>query len=145
MKYGPKKDKSLASRIARFDERQKRLQSRLSGNGRYKFQNRTNGSLDLPKPAEDGRVTIVKDGNFIGDSYFLTLVPEMLTIVEDLSMSKTQENKLMTEQPPLVTREGKVEFVQQTKQQTLTESKPGKAPDLLLTEDPAGGIVVLEE
>lgn len=146
MRIRPKKDRSPLTRIQRFEHRQDLLRQRLANdNKRYKFRNNTKADLGLPKPSEDGRNAIAPDGEFIGDSYFLCMVPQCLVIVEDLSM-KNNENKLITEQPPVVTNEGKVEYVQEkTGKIKLNENKPNtKQPEILLNEDPAGGVVVLE-
>jgi len=143
MRIRPKKDRSPLTRLQRFEHRQELLRQRLAGDGkRYKYRNNTPGDLGLPKPAEDGRTAIGPEGEFIGDGYFLCMVPQCLVIVEDFNMNN--ENKLITEQPPVVTNEGKVEYVQQTKQQKLHEGKPGKQSDILLNEDPQGGVVILE-
>jgi hypothetical protein len=131
--------------MQRFEHRQELLRQRLAGDGkRYKYKNNTHSDLGLPKPAEDGRTAVAPEGEFIGDGYFLCMVPQCLIIVEDLNM-KNNENKLITEQPPVVTNEGRVEYVQQQqKQQKLHESKPVKQQDYLLNEDPQGGVVILE-
>jgi hypothetical protein len=148
MKYGPKKDRSPHTRLERALHRQELKQTRLNGTGRYVFQNNTPGDLGLPKPAEDGRTAVppksrsANDSKFIGDSYFLAMVPQTLILVEDLNVKQT--DKLLTEVPPTVTSSGKVEYVLEKKDQKLNESKPGKQPDTLLTEDPAGGIVVFD-
>lgn len=143
MKYGPKKDRSPLTRMNRYAHRQELLEKKLAGDGkRFKYRNNTPGDLGLPKPAEDGRTGVSKGGEFIGDGYFLSMVPQCLVIVEDLNM---KENKLITEQPPVVTNEGKVEYVQQQqKKQKFNENKPNKQEDTLLTEDPVGGVVILE-
>lgn len=147
MKYGPKRDKSVSSRIERSNYRKEQQEQKLAGVGRYVYQNNTPGDLSLPKPAEDGRKAIpskarnVEYSKFIGDSYFMMMVPQTLILVEDLNM---KNEKLITEQPPTVTTHGKVEYVVEKKDQKLNEGKPGKQDDLLLTEDPKGGIVVIE-
>lgn len=149
MKYGPKKDRSPSARLERTAQRVELKKSRLNGTGRYVFQNNTTGDLGLPKPAEDGRTAVPprsrsqEHSKFIGDSYFLSMVPQTLILVEDLNV-KNQPEKLLTEVPPTVTSDGKVEYVLEKKDQKLNESKPGKQPDTLLTEDPAGGIVIVE-
>lgn len=142
MKYGPKKDRSPLTRLQRYEARQNMIAKRMEGTGRYKFKNNTAGSLNLLKPAEDGRRTIPVGGDFIGDSYHMAMVPQHLIILEDLNVKN--ENKLITEQPPVVTNEGTVEYVQQQKQaQKLHEGKV-KQPEVLLTEDPVGGVVIME-
>lgn len=143
MRYGPKKDRSPLTRMLRQEKRLANIQEKLAGDGkRYKYKNNSTGDLGLPKPAEDGRTAVAHNGTFIGDGYFLCMVPQCLTILEDLNV---QENKLITEQPPIVTNEGTVELVQQKqKQQKLNENKPSKQKDVLLTEDPIGGIAIME-
>lgn len=143
MKYGPKKDRSPLTRMNRYAHRQELLEKKMAGDGkRFKYKNNTPGDLGLPKPTEDGRTAVKEGGEFIGDGYFLSMVPQCLVIVEDLNMKET---KLITEQPPTVTTEGKVEYVQQQqKKQKFNENKPNTQQDMLLTEDPVGGVVILE-
>jgi hypothetical protein len=143
MRIKPKKDRSPLTRLQRFAHRQEQLEKRLASDGRrIKYRNNTPGDLGLPKPAEDGRTAVGPEGEFIGDGYFLCMVPQCLIIVEDLNMKN--ENKLITEQPPVVTNEGRVEYVQQQKNQKLNENKPNSQHDILLNEDPVGGGIVLE-
>jgi hypothetical protein len=142
MRYGPKKDRSPLTRIQRLEHRQNLQEQRQVGTGRYKFRNNTAADLGLPKPAEDGRRAIPAKGEFIGDSYFLSMIPQLLVLVEDLNMKN--ESKLILDQPPVVTSEGTVEYIQQPKQQKFNESKPGKQEDTLLVEDPVGGVVIVE-
>jgi hypothetical protein len=147
MKYGPQADRSRSNRIDRTNHRREQQEKALGGSGRYVFQNNTTGDLALPKPAEDGRKAIppksksAEGSKFIGDSYFLKMVPQILVLVEDLTV---KNEKLITEQPPTVTTVGRVEYVVEKKEQKLNESKPGKLEDVLLTEDPKGGIVIIE-
>ena len=138
MGYGPKKDRSPLTRLKRLEQRLQQKQI-PTDNRRFRFGNNTSGELALPKPSEDGKRSIPVDGNFIGDGYFLCMVPQLLVILEDLQMEK-----LITEQPPIVTTKGKVEYVVEKPAQKLNESKPGKQEDVLLTEDPVGGIAICE-
>ena len=144
MRLRPKKDRSPLTRMQRFEHRQAQLQKKLESDGRrYKYKNRSSGDLGLHKPAEDGRTAVKEGGEFIGDGTFLHMVPEFLLIVEDLNMKN--DNKLITEQPPTVNNQGTVEYVQQQpKQQKLNEGKPGKQDDVLLVEEPLGGVVIAE-
>jgi len=144
MRIRPKKDRSPLTKLQRFEYRQEKMKNSISSDSRrYRFRNKSNvADLGLPKPAEDGRTAVGLGGEFIGDGYFVSLVPEFLVIVENLTMKN--ESKLITEQPPIVTNEGKVEYVQQQKQQKLNEGNPDKQEDVLLTEDPIGGVVIFE-
>jgi len=141
MKY-KKRDKSPHTKYERMEHRRVILENRLKGTGKYLYQNNTSGDLELPKVTESGRKTVRHKEKFIGDSYFMYMVPRELILLENLEPMPT--NKLITEQPPTVTHQGKVEYVQ-PEQTKLNENGPdGKNPDVLLTEDPVGGIVIAE-
>lgn len=128
-------------------KREKMLQKRAAHmirEGLYIFQNITGADLMLPRPTTAGRTRVGPREKFIGDSYYKTM-REVVCLQE--VQAPMQEQKLITEQPPIVTSEGKVEFVQQQpEQKPLTEDekkKQDKQPEVLLNESPLDGIRIM--
>ena len=145
--------------------------AKIAGEGLYLFQNMTRATVILGKPCKDGRTQIEPMARFEGDSFFKNLkecvclatlvdpnqaVEEEACEPEHTIMEATQnmaEQKLITEQPPTVTKDGKVEYVQQPDdQQQYNESQPtpattpaprGKRKDVLLSESPTGSVRVM--
>jgi len=119
--------------------RQKQVEAR-KGTGRYLFKNRLQQDLMLPKPAE-GNITIVGvNGTFIGDSYFMQLVPGTIFLVKDLNPPEEEqikENKeeLITEIPPAV----------KASEDEVVKAKAEESNGKLLIEQPAGAIEVITE
>jgi hypothetical protein len=129
------------TRLERAALRKQKLEEVLAGTGKYIFKNNTSGDLELPKKNLDGKNKVAKNEEFMGDSYFLQLVKTNdLKLVRILG--ETMDNKLITEQPPVVTHEGKVEFT--INEKPINEEKDPKKKDVLLTEDPMGGIVIVD-
>lgn len=134
------------SKFERAQVRQEKLKNVLHGEGKYIFQNNTSGELTLPKEPLEGSRQIPKNGKFLGDSYFLQMVRSHdLRLIEEITM----ENKLITEQPPTVTHGGIVELVQpeqaNSKAKKLNEQVPeDEKKTVLLTEDPLGGVVIVD-
>lgn len=107
----------------------KTLDSLKSGDNKHIFQNNTKAELMLPKPTSNGKKLISPNEQFIGDeSYFQLVKTNELRYIG-------QTEKLLTEQPPLITKDGKVEH-HVNKPQHITE-------DVLLTEQPVGGISII--
>jgi hypothetical protein len=132
------------TKFERAQIRQEKLKNAMSGEGRYVFQNNTSGELELPKlPLEGITKKIAKGAKFIGDNYFMQMVrTNDLKLIEEI---KKPMEKLITEQPPVVTTGGAVEFVTtDSKKQKLTEEENKNKKDVLLTEDPLGGVVIVD-
>lgn len=127
----------------------------LSGKGIYVFRNNTSGELFLPRATKSGITKVRRGEEFQGDDYYMFMVrvgelrlvrtiehPPSETINENTNM----DNKLITEQPPVVTNDGVVEFVEPAKgQKRLNESDPNKSQpdDILLTENPLDGVEII--
>jgi hypothetical protein len=142
--------KSL-KKMSKYDKanmRQEKLRQAMSGSGIYLFKNNTSGELDLPKmPLEGTSRKIPKGKEFLGDSYFLQMLNtndlRLVRIIED--KDAPMADKLITEQPPVVTDAGKVEFVINDPKKKLNEDGgKEKSKDVLLTEDPMGGVVIVD-
>ena len=141
--------KKLQRRFTKYERseyRKEQLRMAMHGEGKYLFQNNTRGSLELPKPPLEGSKIIPPNGKFLGDNYFMQMVrTNDLKLLEEIE--KPMSEKLITEQPPVVTAGGTVEFVQQPAglkklNETPTEAKPQQ--DVLINEDPLGGVVILD-
>jgi hypothetical protein len=138
--------------LTRKQKRERMLQKRdahMAGDGLYIFQNITGADLMLPRPTKAGRRTVGPREKFIGDSYYKQM-KEVVCLQEVQAPMETanQEQKLLTEVPPTVTHEGKVEYVQkQPGQKPLTEDKKkdnkNEQEDVLLTESPLEGIRIM--
>jgi hypothetical protein len=136
------------SKYERASLRQEKLKAAMAGSGRYLFKNNTSGELELPKmPLEGTKRKVGKNEEFIGDSYFLQMLKtndlKLIRIIEDKDLPM---DKLITEQPPVVTQDGKVEFVinDPKKKKINEETDAEKQKNVLLTEDPMGGIVIVD-
>jgi hypothetical protein len=138
--------KSL-KRMTKYEKaniRQEQMQRAMSGEGIYVFKNNTSGELDLPKMPLQGPKKISKGGEFMGDSYFLQMLKtndlRLVRIIED----KDHMQKLITEQPPIVTTDGNVEFVVNDPKKKKLNEEQEKKKQVLLTEDPMGGVVIVD-
>jgi len=149
-------------RLSRYEVKQLRHQKRkaaLEGQGVYVFRNNTSGELFLPRPTKSGITRVPVNEEFQGDDYYMFMVrnnelrlvrqieaPPKPTVVNEQTENTMSEDKLITEQPPVVTNEGTVEFVEKPKnpQQKLNENQPAEQPqDILLNENPMDGIEII--
>jgi len=133
--------------MTRQQKREKMIQKRAAatyGDGLYIYQNITGADLMLSRPTKAGRRTVGPREKFIGDSYYKNM-KEVVCLQE--VQAPMQEQKLITEVPPLVTHDGQVEYVQtQPEDKPLTEEdkqRQAKNPDVLLTEAPLDGIRIM--
>jgi len=125
----------------------------MAGDGMYIYQNITGAHLILPRPTKAGRRSVGPREKFVGDSYYkmmkeLACLQEVTAPIQEQEVNAPmQEQKLIIEQPPTVTHEGQVEYVQkQPDQKPLTEDekkKQEKQEDILLTESPLEGIRIM--
>ena len=136
--------------LTRKQKRERMLQKReahMAGDGVYIYQNITGADLMLPRPTKSGRRTVGPREKFIGDSYYKTMKEVACLQEVQAPMQPQQEQQLLTEVPPTVTHDGKVEYVQkQPEQKPLTEDekkKLEKQQDVLLTESPLDGIRIM--
>jgi hypothetical protein len=121
--------------------------ARMHGEGLYIFQNITGADLMLPRPTKAGRRTVGPREKFIGDSYYKTMkdVACLQEVQSEMTTSNQQEQTLLTEVPPTVTHNGKVEYIQkQPGIKPINENEKNKVPvDVLLTEQPLEGIRIM--
>lgn len=111
-----------------------------AGEKEYVFQNRFREDLHLPHASKEGLVIVPPLGEFTGDERYFSLMREgRVKLVKEVN---AMENKLMTEQPPTVTHQGKVEYVVDDNGQQLTEQKK-KEQEKLLAEKTLEGVKLL--
>lgn len=144
-----------ASRYERQGQRREFLEHVLKGEGLYVYRNRhKEATLELPKPTKSGRSTIGAGQEWQGDNYYMSLVRsgDALLVREIYSPEQEKqmnEQKLIVDQPDMVTTEGTVEHVIPTArpgQQPLAEGQPGnpeEKKDVLLNEEPFSGINII--
>jgi hypothetical protein len=119
----------------------KELETTSETNKMYIFENNTKTELHLPKPTCDGITKVLTKGQFRGDSYYFSLLKTgQLKLIREVERP-VQDKKLIVEQPPTITEQGKVEQVK-SNENKQNENKQ-KEQEILLTEDPLDGIKVL--
>ena len=136
--------------------RSQQIENALHGEGMYLYQNNTNADLALPRPTKSGIRSVGPKMQFQADNYYMQLVKSgLLRLVKEIQSPEQQrtiseakmEEKLILDQPDMVTESGKVEHVinKNTPIQKLTEQQKGKAPqpDVLLNEAPADSFVIV--
>jgi len=137
--------------------RAQKMEKALKGSGTYVFENITKGDLMLPKATASGQTKVAVGQSFQGDDYFMQLVKDhqcrlVKTLISPeqakqnaLKLEQSQQNqKLILDQPNMVTESGQVELVADDQQ--LNESPvETEQVDKLINESPIDGIdIVLE-
>lgn len=109
--------------------------------GRFIFENHSKSDVLLPKPTHRGLKMVAPKQRFEGDETYLPI--RELKLIEVLQEKTTPATtKLITEQPPVVTNEGVVEYVRPNKPKKLNEQSSSNS-DILLTESPVGGVKIV--
>lgn len=140
------------SKIERTAEKKRIIEHRQHGEGMFLFRNRNaSASLELPKPARDGRRWVEPNGTWEGDDYFMSMVPREAILVKSISEPKKEEcrveEKLILDQPDQVTSAGKVEHKLKGDlpiNEAAPESDTGDK-ERLLTEDPLAGVTIIRD
>lgn len=122
-------------------DKQAKLDADMAGDGQFVFENNTKGELFLPRPTSSGRKRIPAGQQFMGDSYYFQMVKtnELKFIRE----ANAPMEKLITEQPPTVTRDGQIEYVT-SQPQKINEDDKNDQGEILLTESPVDGIKIIK-
>jgi len=142
------------TRQERKENREAKLRSDMAGKGMFIFENNTDGDLTLPKPTAAGVKKVGPRQRFQGDDYFMAWVKPPLNLLKYIetvvpaNTEKNMENKLILDQPDMVTERGQVEHVvrqPQVPQQPLNDATGDvqKQPEVLLTEDPLDGVEII--
>jgi hypothetical protein len=128
---------------ARRAELMAKRKAALMGHGVYIFENNTKGDILLPRPTKSGRKSVGVGEQFVGDDYYMYMLKsgeiKLIEVVEDANMPE----KLITDQPPIVSHEGNVEYHKVQTQKKLNESDNEEKEEVLLTESPLDGITIL--
>lgn len=148
-----KKSEIKGTKIERKEQKRKAIEYHQSGTGMYVFRNRSSvASLELPKPAADGKKWIAPGGTWKGDSYFLKMVPKEATLVEAIHTEQKEDKvaeKLILDQPDQITSSGKVEHSVLSQEIQINEvgseeTKVG-SKEKLITEDPLSGVTIIRD
>ena len=139
------------TKLERMSLHKEKIEYHTKGDGLFRFRNRNNATLSLPKPAADVTKVVGPKGEWEGDSYFLTMVPREATLIATIRPQvQAQENtiveqKLILDQPDQITEQGKVEHVSLQPVLPLNEQPgtPVSGADRLLNEDPMEGVTIL--
>lgn len=144
------------NRYEKKEVRAQMLENALHGEGMYLYRNNTNADLALPRPTRSGIRSVGPGKEFQGDNYYMQLVKQgMLRLVKELQSPNQQnvnesevkmQEKLILDQPDIVTEQGKVEHVvsKPAKKLNETQGEEGKQPEVLLNEGPVeGGFVIV--
>ena len=108
----------------------------------FVYKNFNRDEVKLPEPNRDGQLFVPPMGEFVGDNRFFPLLKQgKLKLIKEVE-SQVPQDKLLTEQPPLITHEGKVEFVKINDDQQLNEEER-KKKEKLISENPMEGIKLL--
>lgn len=111
------------------------------------FENHHDYDLMLPKPAHKGLTIIKPRAKFAADKSFQEYVKVgMLRYIGPHARKEViVESKLILDQPPVITNEGKVEHVTTGKKKLLTENEGEGTEPILLVESPASGIKIVND
>lgn len=114
------------------------------------FENHHNYDLQLPKPACKNLTLVKSKGKFVADKSFFEYVKVgMIRFIEPyIQKGVIVENKLILDQPSIVTNEGKIEHVavgNSCKNKILKEGEGEKLDDVLLVESPSAGIKIITD
>ena len=132
------------TRAEQKQNQEKKVAQALAGKGLYVYENKLKADLTLPKPTHSGLRQVKAGAKFQGDDYYLQMVKTgELKLIEVLDRGEppVMENKLILDQPEMVTTEGTVELVQKqnAKKKKLKESVSNEKTDpVLLVEEPTG-------
>lgn len=144
-----KKTNKKLNKYERTEQRKKMLDHRQNGTGLYIFKNKSSvASLELPKPAKNGKKWVGPSETWEGDSYFLSMVPDNAIIIRTIETKENvvKEEKLILDQPDMVTKLGKVEQTVVVDDLPINENpEPAKESEKLLTEDPLAGVTIIRD
>ncbi len=139
------------NKYEKAEVRSQMLENALHGEGMYLFRNSSSADLTLPRPTKSGIKSVGPGKEFQGDNYYMQFVKTgMLRLVKEIQSPEQQraatevqmEEKLILDQPDMITEQGKVEHVVATKPvQKMNETKTGPEaqPEILLNEGPVEG------
>jgi len=114
------------------------------------FENHHNYDLMLPRPAHKNLTIVKAKSKFFADKDFQEYVK--VGMIRYIGPHQTKEvlmeNKLILDQPNIVTTEGVIEHVaagQTCKKKVLKEGEGEKLDEVLLVESPSAGIKIITD
>ena len=114
------------------------------------FENHHNYDLMLPRPAHKNLSIVKAKSKFFADKDFQEYVK--VGMIRYIGPHETKEvlmeNKLILDQPNVVTTEGTIEHVsvgQSCKKKVLKEGEGEKLDEVLLVESPSAGIKIITD
>lgn len=148
-----KRSEIKGTRIERTEQKRKVTEYHQAGTGMYVFRNRSSvASLELPKPAADGKKWVAPGQTWKGDSYFLKMVPREATLVEAIQTEQKEDrmaDKLILDQPDQITSSGKVEHSviggEIQINEVGSEETKVNTKEKLITEDPLAGVTIIRD
>ena len=146
-----RKNNKKLNKYERTEQRKKILDHRQHGSGLYLFKNKSSvASLELPKTSKDGKKWVPPNGTWEGDSYFLNMVPDDALIVKNIETKENvvKEERLILDQPDVVTKQGKIEQTVVVDDLPLNENPQDsnkQEVEKLLTEDPLAGVTIIRD
>ena len=148
--------KKISRADKKINQKNKFIQD-MSGSGVFVYENNTDADLNLPKPTSTGTRTIGPRKRFQGDSYYLTWVGSpmnLLRFIEEIvpkdnplktlnesETNKMNDNKLILDQPEIVTSQGLVVHVVVIESPDQDSSE--KKTEILLNESPIEGLEII--
>jgi hypothetical protein len=134
--------------------RGEQIKTALHGEGLYLYENNSDADLTLPRPTASGLRKVVARGQFQGDNYYMQMVRtndlKLIQTIQSPDQQKeanmSHEEKLILDQPDMITEQGKVEHVATDPPQKLNEEDDSTPqPDVLINEDPGADSFVIVE
>lgn len=148
--------KKISRADKKINQKNKFIQD-MSGSGVFVYENNTDADLNLPKPTSTGTRTIGPRKRFQGDSYYLNWVGSpmnLLRFIEEIvpkdnplktlnesETNKMNDNKLILDQPEIVTSQGQVEHV--VVNESPDQDSSEKKTEILLNESPIEGLEII--
>lgn len=140
------------SKQEKKEEKSQAVREAMSGEGLYLYENNSDATLTLPKPTDSGTRIVDARKQFQGDNYYMQMVMTgHLKLIRELQAPKKEEQimneeKLILDQPDMVTDKGKMEHIVETPTEPINEQgDEDNQEDVLLNEDPVdGGFVIVE-
>lgn len=139
------------NKFEKKENRQALLKTVLAGTGLFLYENSSRtGDLSLPRPTASGLRRVGPGKQFQGDDYYMQMVKTGdLKLIKVLQPTKAQEEslvaeKLILDQPDIVTEKGKVEHVAEPAAKPLVEADNQPEVEVLLNEQPVDdGFVIV--
>jgi hypothetical protein len=148
--------------FTRYEKKSNRailLEKNLAGEGIYIFENPNNATLKLPRPTKSGLRIVGPKQQFQGDNYYMHMVKSHdLRLIAEIQSPEAErkanqmEEKLILDQPEIVTDKGQIEHVvpakaglrpAKKKLNDATENEAAPPKEVLLTEDPMAGVEIV--